>query len=1055
MFLLTFQAKGWTGGRCCRGYGPVGICLVVGFGFLLSSNQGLASETRLNRELLKAVQDGNPELVERLLSEGADPNAKPVGFEIKRPLHAAVDRAHIELVELLLEAGADPQLWDERGVAAYAYAARANKAEVFKIFVDRGIEIDFAHFLSMPFFQLSTQDYQMLIKDGLDLNQLGHDGMTPLIRAVKRGELKKVEGLIRLGADVNVRDSDGAVALRHASIHGSGGRRQIVEILIEAGADVNLADDSGNTPFLQSIGSRHGYDKLFLEAGGDIHAKTNQGYTTLMAAVGCGDFELLEFLIGRGLDVNARTETGWTAVHQAARYSGGYFGPEVEDRLGRALSMLNLLIEKGADLHAITETGETAVHCAGFLSTLEFLFDHGLEPDTANVNGDTPLHRSVEIIVRSQLSSGERFMMARRLLEAGADVNAMNREGVTPLMRAVSEMNTALIEFLLEQGADADVLTPNGQSLLNLVANAFHDRFVDPGDYAKVVANLATEMENVDRQCENDMTPLMWAAAANNVPAVEALLDAGADFEARSGDGRTPLMWAASARAEDVMELLLERGTDPSIEDRQGRTAADWKQLTKPSAPDTLPPGGSSMIEQRAPASFIAAVFHSDLDAVRTFLAEGADANGLYLGATGLHLAAEKGDWAISKLLLDKGADINALDINRETPLMWAIANGHLDLAQLLVDEGAGIDHQSHFDQTALGLAVQMRQKATAEFLLRAGADISLAAERSPGPFVSAVAWGDPDVVRLFLDRVETGVALEDDDHGCFLQARFSPFEAAATGSVEVMNLLLEYAANQPGLPHQLCLALHQAARYGNLEMVRHLVDETEVDIDCHSSVTRGAAVTVDTREGSSSSGTEGFTPLSRAIEYGQNPVMRFLLERGARVEGRTNNGSSLLIFAIERRDRELFELLLEYNAPVDATDLRGRTALMHAAASGEGELAHLLLKKAASLTLEDEQGLTPLMHAAVAGQTNVCELFIKQGAEVDAQSSKTGRTALHEAARSGHAATVQALLDHSASTRLTDHEERTARVLAERARYPNIAEILEAAGKGPGAPHD
>src|SRR5919106_4016472 len=149
------------------------------------------------------------------------------------------------------------------------------------------------------------------------------------------------------------------------------------------------------------------------------------------------------------------------------------------------------------------------------------------------------------------------------LLDRGADVNAKNRRGATPLHWAVHD--EAKVRLLLSRGATVNVKQNEGRTPLLLAATL-------PRGHAALDL-LLTHGANPNLPAANGQTPLMAAAARGDFTAVRALVGAGATVDARNGAGETALMLAAGDGNPLVVTLLLARGADPRARSKRGETA--------------------------------------------------------------------------------------------------------------------------------------------------------------------------------------------------------------------------------------------------------------------------------------------------------------------------------------------------------------------------------------------------------------------------------------------------------------------------------------------------
>lgn len=170
-------------------------------------------------------------------------------------------------------------------------------------------------------------------------------------------------------------------------------------------------------------------------------------------------------------------------------------------------------------------------------------FDSGIRgKDTQPIT--TPLH---EAVYRDQTDR------AKRLLADGADANAKNRYGVTPLSLACQNGNAELVGALLEAGADPNAKLQGGETALMTAART---------GKAAPVKSLLARGAIVDAAERKGQTALMWAAADGHAEAVRLLIEAGADPRRRLKSGFTPMLFAARNGHTGVVRVLLKNGVD-------------------------------------------------------------------------------------------------------------------------------------------------------------------------------------------------------------------------------------------------------------------------------------------------------------------------------------------------------------------------------------------------------------------------------------------------------------------------------------------------------------
>lgn len=244
-------------------------------------------------------------------------------------------------------------------------------------------------------------------------------------RAAKKGDMKKVASLLKIGINPNLKDRTGITALYCAS---ENGHLEVVKLLLENGADI---DD-----FDFSLMIWEGYWEIvkpLIERGANID------FTFLLyEASRAGQLELVKISIEKGVDVNTRNRDGWTALEGAS--SGGHS------------DVVKLLVEKGANVNAQDENGQTALHCADgsepveeyfYLKVITCLIENGANVNVQDKNGNTPLHKFL-----NNTSIAGDLKIAKLLIEKGADIEAKNNKDETPFDIARKRFNEKFLKFL-------------------------------------------------------------------------------------------------------------------------------------------------------------------------------------------------------------------------------------------------------------------------------------------------------------------------------------------------------------------------------------------------------------------------------------------------------------------------------------------------------------------------------------------------------------------------------------------------------------------------------
>jgi len=534
-------------------------------------------------------------------------------------------------------------------------------------------------------------------------------GRSEVADAAMKGDKAAVRTLIQQKADVNAPQADGATALHWAAYRGD---KELADILIKGGANPKVANREGSTPlWLASINGDAPMIAALIGAGADPNEHLPLGRTPLMAAARTGNVDAIKTLIDLGANVNAKeTYRGTTPVMWATDEA---HAPATQ-----------LLIERGADIKARSNPAP-----------------RGRGPALGKANDP-----------RKAVAAQGAALAAR---EASPDLGAL---------RALTEGNAAG-----QRGAPGQRGAGQGQ---RGAAQAVDEAAPpDQVDDAAVAAGLFGR----GRPEPNDggaLTPLIYAARANDVESVKVLLAAGSNVNEVSGYGWSPLLVASQNRYYKLGAFLLERGADPNLANKGGWTplylAIDNRNIENGDYPvrkgdmdhldfikllldkganvnarvkdstETRTVFTNQWLDENGATAFLRASQSGDLVLMKLLLAHGADPKiATELGVTALHVAAgigwvegityqwsqEDTDEAV-KLLLDLGLDPNAQADTGRTAMHGAAHKGSTKIVQMLYDHGAKLDVRDYGNTDNRGgkLAVHTWQPVDyADGLVRVG----------------------------------------------------------------------------------------------------------------------------------------------------------------------------------------------------------------------------------------------------------------------------------------------------------------------------------------------
>jgi ankyrin repeat protein len=832
------------------------------------------------------------------------------------------------------------------------------------------------------------------ITAGVSLNATNSAGQTALYVAAARGKTEFVRALLAARASTAIRDTNGLTALAVASqnkqadcIHlllqqtpGSHAERGLSQSLHQAAA-------TGNIAALAAL----------LETQTNLEARNELGLTPLEVAVQSGHLAAAALLVDKGANINARDPDGNTMFQQILlqdRFTV-YDRPPANwlnalpDGANKQTFVQNLtvgqneqgpnpilqgasfLLACGTDAKATNHAGQTAMQLVteGKTSRSVFFFDDdqekllkllsgaGSNPDERDANGNTALHQ----LCTGYYDIGKVDRMTS-LIAAGADVNATNNLGQTPLHLASEKIG-------LWDNNDPPVNAPF-QLLI----------------YSKA---------NVNAQDDEGLTPLDVLAAADTSfksEATRALLDAGADPNIKDKHGRTAAHWFLSGKwpwedAGACLDMLAKAGANLNAKDNDGKTPLHYL----------------AGLGSQSPMFFIRGIDHIFVTAKVDFNARDND------GDTPLHIAAKTGTRDVFDWLVKQGSDLDATNNAGETPrllmahshaaglpfgpgtadtdIFQAVRKGNIPATEKLLKADPSLASQTNrFNQTPLRLAVMLHRTNMANLLESHGAtwDAGSAAMAGRVDVLENLIKHDPSAAGTkVLGKTLLHIAAADNDlkmvnwlmkAGCDLNSRdnwgLTPLGYALIGNfTEVQKALSQHGAKEN---------LFDAIYADDLKTATTLLEADNSLLEIKSE--------------------NRFSVVDIAAATGHASLLKLLIKRGANLDETEHNPAA---FAAYYDQPASLATLIRAGVKLNQLDRLGLAPLHWAAIAGSTNTAVLLLRHKADVNLAITEGAadkrvmmplnrgilgdTPLHLAALCGNTNMIQLLLKSKADVNA----------------------------------------------------------------------
>lgn len=520
---------------------------------------------------LAAMQDANVEIAELLVARGADVNVKD---KKSLPIETAATLGQLEMTKALVALGADipsnlagiARLMKHTALAEYlsglpakpdtsrsnvsAQPPAGDRAVIEGFFTTFGSDVaaeavdekgntllDIAVLLSVEANPLTNEPFkadtlialiEQIISKGANVNAKGKNGLSPLYCASLKGQVEIAKYLVSQGADVNTQDNNGASAL-HAGV--SQGHVGIAEFLVSQGADVNggayppiaLTVMHGNLEMTQAL----------VSLGADVHWRNPDDDGTLTdLAKKSGHATVAHYLSNLPAKphlppANAQPLINPSDAFNAAMNAASNVTPNVASNaapggsripaalkksftVGEQAEIENFLARFGSDVHAANPTfGRTLLHAAVTKfgsdyktdAVVKYLVSQGANVNAEDKSGQTPL---------SIAAKYGHLEIIRLLVSQGADVNAVSKHGQCQLYDAVADGQLEAVKLLVSLGADAQQ-TWLGESLLDTAKKKGQTAMVE------YLSNLS---DKPDGSPPDTPGKILYEGAANRMGAV-------------------------------------------------------------------------------------------------------------------------------------------------------------------------------------------------------------------------------------------------------------------------------------------------------------------------------------------------------------------------------------------------------------------------------------------------------------------------------------------------------------------------------------------------------
>lgn len=419
------------------------------------------------------------------------------------------------------------------------------------------------------------------------------------------------------------------------------------------GANVN-GSLNGDTPLLSAISrDRLSIARQLVEAGADVNqeSQAHQKITPLIHAAALGKEKFVDFLLDSGAYIDAVDGAGKTALMHAAE----------KKREG----IIELLLSRGANPLLKDGRGRDA---------LRYAQSYGR-------------HKGIIKLIKSAKQS---FSMASARHGAA--------DGMSELMRAASQGDVGKVQRLLNEGEAIDAVDSFDATALHYAIESKH------AAVAKLLLQSGITVNSVDR---DGYTPLMLAVKYGEAEMVNILLRSGAKVDVLDRYQNSPFLLAVRYGYGDIVAALLKAGVNETV------NKALHETFISPAAKKDSVNIQGLILNANLPLDrdqkdlellLVKAVREESIPVARFLLRNGVNVEANNEGLP-LHIAAQNGAYPMVKLLVENDANINALNAEGKTALMFAVQSGNIRLVKYLLDAGVNADVTDTNGLTALRMA--------------------------------------------------------------------------------------------------------------------------------------------------------------------------------------------------------------------------------------------------------------------------------------------------------------------------------------------------------------
>ena len=812
-----------------------------------------------------------------------------------------------EIVEYLLAKKYDINAKNNNGETPFHLACtlQQNSKETISLLLNNGADINIKNTNGeTPFLyacQNLSEDVLIYLSDNgkPNFNEVDDNNETCLHKVANRFFPKDTifKYFLQKGCDPNAKTKDDNSPLHYLCSNPQSTASDAFSVLIEKGAQVREINKEGNTPFMNLL-------KIF------------KPYVT-----GVNPLKIL--MPKSDLDLKTINFKGETILHIALQYAHNYTIDEIIKKFpiqqfaNQEEGLVHYLLRHQ---YAFSQNSDKANSKSYEYNIINLLFKKGIS--SISKTSESYLH----IAINNSLIP---YDVIDLLLQKGSDPNKTNLKKETPLHIACKKGRLDILKLLISYFGDVSALTSSGENILHCACMG--------SSISVALLQYIVESLHIDINSEtiNHLTPLQYAClySYESSDGIHYLISKGANIKVRTPENENLIHVALlnSYTTTNVIDYLIQILSECLMEVNNKGEIPLYYAVYSNLATYIL---DLSLFQE---TEFQFKKNQKDIEFVSN------DKSSL------LHVAIANSNITLEKLyyIMKKTKDINAKDINGDSPLFLAVKKDKLNAVIMLLQKDADVNTQDKKGDTPLIFVSRNGNIDILTVLLKHKANPNITNKDGEFPLLVALQNKNKETMKILLKNKARMDLFDRNGNTIF-------HNACNSDNIEFVKILVDNGIDVNIQNNKRQTALNMACKKGNLKLVQYLIDKNAM---------LGLSVSI----------------ILFACESGSIELVKYLVSLGANIKAETENGMSPLHLCCKSPEKiKIVKYFLDQNDyDVNLTTKKNKTAIYLACKYKNEEAIKLLLSKNADINIKDHLNRTPFFYACMKCSEEIVKLLL------------------------------------------------------------------------------